>query len=148
MFLLRLSPQHLQPATGTLRGCCLHRGAVCACQCDYDGENAFTTLATPASGRLAAVQSTQARYGNEGWGLIIISSLPVRDEPLLPLFFPVFSAFTHSGERLHRGLFRPGVLECAGRRGAGSGSTLWLNAASCGYSAGTFKPFIISLVFT
>ena len=94
---------------------------------------------------MAAVQSTHARYGNEGWGLIIISSLPVRDEPpLFQLFFRFFPLLRTAASG-STGVYSD--LESWSVRG-GAGSTLWLNAASCGYSAGTFKPFILSLVFT
>jgi len=44
---------------------------------------------------LAVVQPTHARYGNEGWGLIIISSLPVRCAAASFLFFSFFF-FTHN----------------------------------------------------
>lgn len=52
--------------------------ADCACQCNYDWRRILLLrLLLLFCGGLAEVQPTQERYGNEGWGLIIIGSLPV-----------------------------------------------------------------------
>lgn len=76
----RLGPFRGSGAAQISGGCCWCPGTDCACQYNGDGGRIPTLLrlSLPFAGWLAAVQTTQARYGNEGWGLIIISSLPVR----------------------------------------------------------------------
>lgn len=82
-------------------GWCWCPCADCACQCDCDGGRIMLLrLLLPFGGWLAALQPTHARYGNEGWGLIIISSLPVR----------CAAAFTHESEQLRHGSVRPEAL--------------------------------------
>lgn len=104
-------------------GWCRRPCADCACQCDCDGGRItlFYDSRCPSAGDWLRSSATHARYGNEGWGLIIISSLPVR----------CAAAFTH-GSTAAPTWFKPELNSCEGlmRSGAGWGWTLWPKAAS------------------